>query len=339
MAVLLKKTLSGFIFLGMGVALVLGIVFRIDVSQIWEAISRFSIGSFSIILALTFIAILVGILRGRFIFKAQGDDIALWKLFVTAGVAFNYLIPFGYVGGEGAKGYVLNRRFKVPWPKVASYLALDKLFELTGAFFVIFAAMIAFVHYLGFSGLTKRMFFAIGFILAVTLLFAMFYLVLFKKKKIFTNLLNFLKLKDTRFGRGLIGAENDIIDFFDVRSKYMWGAWFLTLLRQVIQIFRHILIIFYLGRGLLFAAPIISLGGLYLGYTIPIPGALGIQEVFQGILFSIFGWGAGEGLAVSFILRGVDAFVVAIGVMVLFRYGIKLTMRTKVEVIDTKDNN
>ena len=131
-----------------------------------------------------------------------------------------------------------------------------------------------------------------------------------------------------------MGAEDDILSFFDPTSSDMWKAWFLSLLRQLFQITRHVLIIYFLGRGLQIGASLMSLSILYLGYAVPIPAALGVQEAFQSILFALFGWGAGEGLALSLILRASDIFVVGIGVTVLLKYGIKFMTRTATYLMD-----
>ncbi|OGZ57494.1 MAG: hypothetical protein A3F94_00670 [Candidatus Spechtbacteria bacterium RIFCSPLOWO2_12_FULL_38_22] len=333
---IMKKTLPGFIFLGIGVFLILGLFFKISPFQIWQSILRFDLREFVVLLTLTFVAILIAVWRGKLILKSQGEDIKFWNLFFvgTAGVAFSYLTPLVYVGGEGVKGYLLNKQFNITWPKVAVYLTIDKLFEMTASFLVISAAVIAFVHRLGFPGLTKVMLTVVGLTGVIFVLFAIFYLVLFQKKRVFTKILQTIRLDKTKVGRGLIKAEGDILEFFDANSSYMWKAWFLSLLRQIFQVSRHILILFYLGKGLHFSASLMSLGGLYLGYSLPIPGALGVQEAFQSILFAIFGWGAEQGLAVSFILRGIDMFTVTVGVMVLFRYGIKFMARTTLELIE-----
>src|SRR3989338_7954994 len=96
---IVKKTLPGFIFLAIGVALIMGLFFNISFSEIWHSLLRFDAFEFSILLVITFVAIFIGIWRGKFILKSQGQDIGFWKLFFvgTAGVAFSYLTPFVYV--------------------------------------------------------------------------------------------------------------------------------------------------------------------------------------------------------------------------------------------------
>lgn len=337
---IVKKTLPGFIFLGIGIALILGLLFKINPSQIWSSILRFDFLEFFVILVLTFLGIFISIWRGQIILRSQGINMPFWKLFFVgmAGVAFSYLTPLVYVGGEGVKGYLLNQQFNVPWRKAAVFLAIDKLFEITAAFFVTFAGVIILIFYLGLSGLTHAMLTIVGSVGALSFVFVLFYSVLFQKKKVFTSVLKFLRLEKTRPAFAIMGAEDDILSFFDPASPDMWKAWFLSLLRQLSQITRHILIIYFLGRGLQIGASLMSLSALYLGYTVPVPAALGVQEAFQSILFALFGWGAGEGLALSLILRASDIFVVGIGVTVLFRYGIKFMTQTAMYLMDTTKN-
>ena len=336
MAIFVKKTLPGFVFLGIGIALILGLLFKINPSQIWSSILRFNFLEFLVIITLTFLGIFIGIWRGQLILRSQGIKMPFWKLFFVgmAGLAFSYLTPLVYVGGEGVKGYLLNQQFNVPWRKAAVFLAIDKLFEITAAFFVVFAGVIVLIFYLGFSGLTQAMLTIVGSVGALSFMFILFYLVLFQKKKVFTSVLKFFRLEKTRLALVVMGAEDDILSFFDPTSSDMWKAWFLSLLRQLFQITRHVLIIYFLGRGLQIGASLMSLSILYLGYAVPIPAALGVQEAFQSILFALFGWGAGEGLALSLILRASDIFVVGIGVTVLLKYGIKFMTRTATYLMD-----
>ena len=196
MAIFVKKTLPGFVFLGIGIALILGLLFKINPSQIWSSILRFNFLEFLVIITLTFLGIFIGIWRGQLILRSQGIKMPFWKLFFVgmAGLAFSYLTPLVYVGGEGVKGYLLNQQFNVPWRKAAVFLAIDKLFEITAAFFVVFAGVIVLIFYLGFSGLTQAMLTIVGSVGALSFMFILFYLVLFQKKKVFTSVLKFFRL-------------------------------------------------------------------------------------------------------------------------------------------------
>ena len=242
MTTFVKKTLPGFIFLGIGIALILGLLFKINPSQIWSSILRFNLFEFFIILALTLLGILIAIWRGQLILRSQGIEMPFWKLFFigTAGVAFSYLTPLVYVGGGGVQGYLLNKQFKIPWRKAVVFLAIDKLFEIAAAFFIVFVGLIVLIFYLGFSGFTQAMFIVITLVSMLLFVFALFYLVLFKKKKIFTAVLRFFRLKKNRLTFSIMEVENDILSFFNPSSPNMWRAWFLSLLRQLFQVLRQI---------------------------------------------------------------------------------------------------
>ena len=66
---IMKKTLPGFIFLGIGVFLILGLFFKISPFQIWQSILRFDLREFVVLLTLTFVAILIAVWRGKLILK------------------------------------------------------------------------------------------------------------------------------------------------------------------------------------------------------------------------------------------------------------------------------
>ena len=125
--------------------------------------------------------------------------------------------------------------------------------------------------------------------------------------------------------------------FFRGKREVMWKGGILTLFKQVVQLSRNITIFYFLGKGLRLVEPLISLSTLYLGFAIPIPASIGIQETFQGIIFSVLGFTAEEGVTFSFIIRVADIIVVTIGVVILMKYGFRLI--TKAASYMTKFNN
>jgi uncharacterized protein (TIRG00374 family) len=330
MTIEIKKVLPGIIFLAIGIISIVALFVGIDIADIVDAIARLTFLNWFTIAAFTFAAIFVVVWRNKIILRSQGVNIPYWKIFFMriAGIAVNYFTPLAYVGEEGTKIYLLNQHFKVSGRSATVYVALDRLFEVTASLFVLFLGVMALIFYLGFSGLTTAMLTIIFLVGGAAVLLGMFYFVLFKHKKVFSNALKLLKLNKTRFAYAVSKIEQDMLTFFNPRLPYIWKALFLSIVKQFIQIARQAFIIFALGHGFQIGISLMSLSALYLSYTIPIPASLGVQEAFQSILFALFGWKAAEGLAVSLILRSIDVFVVAVGAIALLKYGTKTIAQT-----------
>ncbi|MDX1535409.1 MAG: lysylphosphatidylglycerol synthase transmembrane domain-containing protein [Candidatus Spechtbacterales bacterium] len=335
-----KKLLSGLIFFGIGVALIAGLLFKIDIDYIAEEVLSFSWGGFLLIVALTFLANVIGNFRAWLILRYQDIDIPFWHLLFIwlAGNAFNYTTPFVYVGGEGVKAYLLNDKYDVPWRKSTSMLIFDRMLELTASFVVIIISLTVFVSISGASGLASSLISAMVGISILAIIFFLVYFRIFRNKKIVEPVLKFLSAHNTRIGKFLRKAEYDMIGFFDHKSNTMWYAWGLSILKQVIILVRHIYLIFFLTGQFHFIASAIALGMLYIGFMVPIPASLGVQEVLQGIGLALFGFTAGQGLALSVVLRGADIIMVALGLIVILKYGLGLIADSARRVLQFNNN-
>lgn len=321
-----KKALPGIILMVLGALLAAGLVVKIDTRELITALLGFPFLGFLLILLFTFLGIVVANWRMYVILKPQHPDIKFMKLLGVwlVGNALNYLTPVGYLGGEGVKAYLLNNRFGLSWDRTASALIFDRILEITVSLLMIAVSLVVFIVYAGPAGLTKTILSVVISIGTLGILTFFFYAHVLQNKKVVTPLIKRFSLENRRAGIFIIKSEQELIDFFVGNRRIFWQGWGISVLRQFVLLGRHILLLYFLGKGVTFVASIVSLGALYVGFAVPIPASLGVQEAFQSAAFTGLGFKAGEGLALSFVLRGADILVSAVGILILLRYGLGL---------------
>lgn len=337
----MKKLITGIILFTLGLALVAVLSIKIDGKDIATGLSGFAIRGFVAVLALTLLGHMLANWRMFYILRAEGYAIPYRKLFsiFLAGNAFSYTTPLVYLGGEGVKAYLLKEHHDVEWRKSTAMLVVDRILEVTTAFVVIVIAASAFVLHAGVDGFTRTLGTIAVAIFFAVLLGAAFYSKAFRNKTILEPAIRFFSFHKTRAGKFMTRAERDVVKFFHRRDKYMWYGWIISAVKQVILFTRHAVLFFYLGKGIVALAPLASLGALFVGYVFPVPAALGIQEAFQGILFAVFGFKAGEGLALSFVLRGADIIIVSLGIIILVRHGLSLITKGAMQMLRYSNGN
>lgn len=321
-----RKFIPGLVLFILGAALVAGLIVKLDGQNFIDSLLRVSPKAFFAIFGLTLVAHVLANIRAVVLLRFQGVDISFWKIFMItlAGNSFNYTTPFVFLGGEGIKAYLLKEKHDVPWKTSTSFLVFDRMLEITAAFFVVVVALIVFIVYSGLPGLTKTLLsLAMGIALVAGLIFLV-YFQMFRNKKMADPVLKAFSIQNTRIGKFLRKAEKDVMMFFDLGSKAMWYSWGLSILKQIVFLLRHIYLIYFLTGGFHFIASVIALGMLYLGFLIPVPGALGVQEAFQGLSLAVFGFTASQGFALSVVLRGVDILIVFAGFGIMLHYGLSL---------------
>ena len=335
-----KFTIGTILFIT-GAVFTVVLAIKIDFDQVLSAVFGINPFGFLALLLLTFAGVLATNLRGQVILRSQGVELPFWRLLGVwlAGNVLSYMTPLVYLGGEGIKGYLLNKKFGVPINKTASFILIDKIVDLTSFLFMIIMGAAVFVYYIGPSHLTRSVAWSVSVMGVVFLIFASFYVLVFQNKKFMSRILEILFLDKTRLGYFIQKTEDDVIDFFNMRSKFMWQSFASSMLTQVLFLSRHILLIYLLGRGIQVSASLMSLGALYMGFITPIPGAIGVQEGIQSIIFSSLGWGGQQGLALSLVIRTFDIIVVSLGALILLRQGISLMASGALYMINTSQNN
>lgn len=337
----IKKVLPGIALFAVGVLLVVVLFSKIDFKEFIALLSNFPVKGFILVLTLSILASLIANWRAYIILKSFGVKMTFFQVWGVwlSGNAFNYLTPLVYLGGEGVKAYILHEEYGVELNKAVSFMILDRIFEISASLFVIIVGLVTFTMYSGLGGVTKTITTVIAFVAIAAFIFFVFYLQVFRGKKIITPVLKFLSAEKTRVGKFLRKSENEIMKFFSGDREILWKGWLISMLKQSVHLLRHISILYFLGRGLKFVEPIVSLSALYAGFAVPIPAALGVQETFQSVVFSALNFATEDGLVLSIVLRGVDILLIGAGLAILLRYGLDLVRTATLYMLKLSNGN
>ncbi|MEX0877301.1 MAG: lysylphosphatidylglycerol synthase transmembrane domain-containing protein [Candidatus Spechtbacterales bacterium] len=319
-----RKIIPGLILLVLGAFLVGILVVKLDTKELWNTLTGFSPAGFALVVALTFLGIVVANWRAYIILKSQCPDVKFLKLLTIwlAGHPVNYLTPFVYLGGEGIKAYLMKKKMDIPLDKATSTLVFDRILEISASLIMIGVSIGVFISYAGPAGITKTIMSVAVSVLSIAALVMLFYFQVFRNKKLLAPAIIRFGVDSTRAGKFFIKSEQEVVDFFTVNRAVFWKGWGISILKQAVLISRHIALFYFLGKAIGIVPVIVSLGALYAGLAVPIPASLGIQEAFQGISFSAVGLAAGEGVALSFVLRGADILLASVGIAILLRFGV-----------------
>lgn len=318
----MKKFLLFLFSLFIGIGLFIGVGKIAGWQEIKKALLVFTGWQGMAILGLTVLMAATATWRWKEILKSQGYNIPTISLFrpYLAGFSLCYLVPMVVLGGEFFRSYFIREKFDVPLKKSLASVILDRILEVTVYLVVIVAGLIFFFLKIGLP--PKNL----GIILAGLLTFfiagiSFFYFKGFKREsiaKFFPRLFN-QKLFDSE----PLEIEKAIFQFLKPKKSFFWKGWGLTFLKSAIALVRAWLLILFLGKTMGFSALSI-LGFTYLALMIPIPANIGCHEAFQAFAFNSLELGAGLGTAFSMIIRGAEITVALIGLLFLFRLGIKL---------------
>lgn len=311
----MKKFLLFLFSFLVGAVLFIWIVRDVGWEEIKLVFTSFSLGKGLVILILTFLTILIGIWKWRFILRNQGYNVPFAVIIKSyfAGYSISFLAPMMILGGEVFRGYSLKEKESVPWTKAMGSVVIDRISEATLCFITIIAGVLYFL--LRISLPPKNL----GIILALTLisfggLTAIFYFKSFKKEsiiKFFTKRLN-MKLNEPN---SFLEIEKEVFDFFRPRKKVMWESFGLSFLRVLANLLRMWLLIIFFGKNIGILSAFSVLAFYYFVIALPIPAALGSHEVIQSFSFNALGLGANTGTALALIIRVVDLIVALIGVL------------------------
>ncbi len=293
--------LASFLF---GLIVLIGILGKIDWKEFWEAFSSFPKLGFFLVLLLTLGWVAIGVLRLKLIFKSKGFRFSLVELgkIWLAGFSILYFFPTLLFGGAAFQTHILNKKFLVPWQKSISSILIDNVLEMTIALLVILFGICFFIIETGFILLKIGVIFIIFFLIFTFLLF--FYFKSFKKEsvlKIFVKkFIQKLSIKNK-----VLEFEKEVFQFFNLKSKSFWQGITLSILKTLANLGRYSVLIYFLGKGTNVLRAFSVLSFSFVANLIPVPTALGSQELFQCLVFNAFGWGSPSAVLLTMILRAV----------------------------------
>ncbi|MEX2007967.1 MAG: lysylphosphatidylglycerol synthase transmembrane domain-containing protein [Candidatus Spechtbacterales bacterium] len=317
----MKRILVTLLLFAIGVFLALSAIRVVGWNSVVVVLAGFDAPILAPILLLTVVHVLISTWRWHIILHEQGVSIPFWRLVPlwAAGNAFSYLSPVVFLGGEGVRAYLLKTRYNVPLPKGSASVIVDQLIYVTSVFFVVVTSALLMLWLTGLPQMTRIITLAIGLFITLSAFVFVVYIQAFRNANFLTPLLRAFSLETTKLGVFIRHFEEEMITFLNPTSRALWGVFALSLVGQLVYIARNAAILFALGKGIAVLGAVLVMGATYLGYLIPVPGALGTQEVAQAALFSVAGFGPDFGIAFSLVFRTADLFVVLFGGIILLQ--------------------
>lgn len=285
------------------------------------AASRFSAAFLLPVLALLVAEALVSTWRWQVVLGAQGEFISFRKLLPVwmAGNAFNYLSPIVFMGGEGVRVFMLKNRFNIAYHRAGASVVIDQLFNGASVVAVALVGAGVLTWYVSSPGTTTAVLFVGGIFVPVSLLLAFVFIQALRGRQTLSAILRLLSLHRTRVGTFMRSMEGEIIAFMELSSRAFWLAVLASVARQLLLVARAMFVLAAVGQTLAWADGLLALSGVYVSYALPVPLAIGVQEVSQTALFALLGWGAGVGVLFSALYRAAELTLTFPGIVVLGR--------------------
>lgn len=325
----MKKFIFFFFSTVFGVSLFIFVLKRVGWSEIWAALNILSWWQFFLVTSVLVVGFLLCIWRWKIILKSQGySKIPLTVLLRSKIVGFtlSYLTPSIYFGGEPLRALMLKEENGLDWEANITSIIIDKVLELTINGLIILTGLIYILTYFTLPSwlswlLIGILFFCLG-------LAYFFYSRTIKKRGFFTSIINFFNLHQIEKIKGIQSnlqtIEKYLANFFSHQPRYLMTGLSLSLVGRGLSIVGAWLIIHFLGVEIGLITLLVFMALLYAVFFIPIPGSLGSQEASQALVFALFGLGAHTGIAWILILRAIHLIGVAIGLLVLTHFQIKI---------------
>lgn len=318
----MKKILFSIVLFLIGVRLFLEISKHVGWEEIKAGFFAFSGYQGIIILALTFLMVLIGAWRWKMILKIQGVEISLKELFkpYLLGFSMMYLFPIVAFGGEVFRGYFLKKKNKVPWSKGMASVFIDRILEWTVNLMVMFLGIGFFLFNIGLPPRNLAIGLGLCFLFFI-ILTAVFYFKTFKKESVVKNI---LKINNGQ----AIEVEKEIFNFFKPKERPMWKGFAISFLRGGVMLLRNWLLILFLAKNIGFWPVLSVLGFSYLAVIIPIPMSLGSHEFIQIYAFNGLGLSSGTAAAFTMIIRGAEVILALAGIAIFFHTGLEILRKT-----------
>lgn len=332
----MNKPIFFFVTLAIGIAIFAYIVNDTGINKITAIIFSLSLRQFIALVVLNILGILLSAFRWKIILNANGDFAPFRKILAARMVGFsiNYLTPSGLIMGEPFKAMVLAGESDIKMGSaMVSVVVEGAIFLSTLLFFV----MLGIISFIAFFPVSSKIFFIIAAIFVfMAAIFYLFYSKMIKKnfsgqtqKGFFTYIIELFRLDKISFVNQLktriSRREEEVKTFFSLHQNTIFAAILLSILEIIILFSSYWLAISFLGfhlsiKTLLGVAALMSISNL-----LPLPGSLGGFELSQIFAFNFFHLGGqATALGFSMIIRIVSLIFVAIGILYLAYFEIKI---------------
>jgi hypothetical protein len=243
----------------------------------------------------------------------------------------NYLTPFLRMGGEPLRALILKKERYVRFRKGLATVIVDKILEFSSG--IIFLAVgIFYIIYEYALPIKTELTLAVALIVFI-LFFALFFFALMKRHGFFTLALRISGMRKIKYGNVKYGefahrhfkvVEDEITAFFKENKKTVIIVVLLSMLIELIMISLFMLLTSFLGFRISLIQGIVLFTLIIFSQLIPTPASLGSFEGMLAFTFSLFGIGAGTGVAFSLVIRALEVLTTLIGFIFFSQYGWKM---------------
>lgn len=324
----MKKVLIFFGLLGVGIYLLVQLIFNTGVDNMVDTLLHFNIYHFAVLCLLTAINFILYAIRYRVVLNhfEPENKVSFWTLYMmrTSAFAIGYLTPFLQVGGEPVRVYFLHKDGVKTKNGIAT-VVVDKMME-SAAFIALSVIGVAIGFYMGFLDKETSQVLWYTLIAAVIFLLALFYAIFFKSGFI-SKLIRILHL--TKFER-VQKFERKVAEIEDLMSDFCTGHYwrfFLLMLisaaNVLIYVLEHFALAYFLGVVLSPLQSFLVTAIPNAAYLLPIPGALGALESFHVAMFALLGINI-NAVALVLVLRVRDILLIGIGIVYASGHGLNM---------------
>jgi len=269
----------------------------------------------------TFLIHIILTYKWDIILRSMDYKIAFYKLFFyrIIGCAISYITPSAHIGGEPIKAFLLKKH-GVGFSKGLSSVIIDKSIEMVfNLFFGIIGLVILIFNY----AVPVKSIIVIYSLVIALVFFVIFYYRMSKGFGFFTPILRKLRLK-YKYLIHIYEFEKNVSDFFKFHKKAFYKLLIISLLWWVLMFLEYTLLLNLLRIHINFINVFLVIIAVAVAYTMPLPAALGVLELFQIPVFKFIKLNAAYAVVVSIIIRSKDLIWTVIGLLLLSYYGIKI---------------
>lgn len=316
-------------FLVIGLALLAGVLSRVQWDQVGIDLAKVGWGGIAIVLCLHVFTFWTDVAGWQLTFNSVPLT-ARWNLRLyairMAGEAFNHILPAASVGGEPFKAAMLKTHYQIPYREAAATLLLSRTIN-TIALLLFVAIGFVFMFYSDAFPTTMKTVAAAGL---VGVFIGTVQFVVFQWFKLSSTISR--KLSKTRFGRRLEGVIH-ILEEFDEHMASFYRRnhlrFFLSLTlgfsNWVLGALEVYLVLGFIGYAISFtdAWIIEAMAQLMRAGAFFIPAAVGVQEgTFMVACRAVTGTNA-TGITMSVVRRCREIIWVIIGLLLYWMYSMR----------------
>jgi len=333
---MIRRTFFFLLFLGIGIALFVSLIFQTGFDAITESLSKFSLINFIILLVLSLFNFALFTLRWDMIIKHYNKgnkkiNIPFYRLFLHRMSAFtvSYLTPSATSGGEPVRIFFLNEE-GMTGKDAVSTVVIDKVFEYTALIlFILSGVAVSMINGALFPGNMEAIL-AITMVICGSLVFWFYYSTL-KGIGFFSSILKVTRLdkikKIRKWEKSIILLEKKMASFYTQNIKRFVLLMIISFLTVLFIILEHFLVAYFMGVNLTFIQSFLSATIPGISYILPVPGAIGALEGSHGMIFALLGVSINAFVFVL-ILRLRDLVFIIIGLVHASQHGMRMIYKS-----------